>query len=93
MMHWLRASHSHAANFRAPPGSVVNRWSFFKIGVRPRWAICSWVIAIRFQSIRRRAPLFDGQPVGPGDLTGGQHDRGMMWSWRGSVPSRSRFVP
>jgi hypothetical protein len=29
-----------------PPGSVVNRWFFFKIGVRPRWAICSSVIAI-----------------------------------------------
>jgi hypothetical protein len=38
-----------------PQALVVNRWSFFKIGVRPRWAICSSVIAVRFQSIRRRA--------------------------------------
>jgi len=55
MVPWPSASHSYASNSRAPQASVVNRWSFFTIGVRPRWAICSSVIAIRFQSIRRRA--------------------------------------
>ena len=37
-----------------------------------------------------RLDEFDGQPVGPRDLTSGQHDGGMMWSCRGSVPSISR---